>query len=585
MRHERRFLRTEDAPADHHDLCRHPQEVVMRWIPAALMLVLPAAPARGQCPDDAFEDNDSIGAAAPIAPGSYDLVLRSSQSPCGLDEDYFRVTVDDGMVLRVDLTFSHAAGNLNLWIYGSPADYPNGWLARSTSLTDDEAVSLPNHTGVPHEYWIWVQAASSFDSNDYAMDVSIAPDLCFGAPDDAYEPNDACASAAPVSAGLITGLHLGSADPDYYAVVLPDGQAIRADLYFTHDDLADVQLRLYDGCGAPLRSSFSATDDESATYANETGGPQTIVIDAFISTTSVGTCADYDLLVTLMPDPCPTTPDDGLEDNDDCFHAVEVEPGTHAGLAVFEGDEDAYKTLVPAGESVTVRLFFDHQRGNVDTHMFYVGGQCTQGLAAVSESDTDEETVELTNADPTDEEVYWEVYMSHLEQTSTLDCNVYTMVVEVTGRTGNPFCDASDGALDACPCANPGGPGSGCDVAQGTGGIALAVARQETAPQNRATLVGTGYPAASTPGVTVLRGSALDPASPVVFGDGLRCVGTPVVRVGAVLASGGTSTTTVGHGAAAGPGTFYYQLWVRNTPGMFCTPEAFNLSGGRTIVW
>jgi len=34
------------------------------------------------------------------------------------------------------------------------------------------------------------------------------------------------------------------------------------------------------------------------------------------------------------------------------------------------------------------------------------------------------------------------------------------------------FCDASDGALAACPCGNPGDPDSGCDIAQGSGGIA-----------------------------------------------------------------------------------------------------------------
>ena len=35
----------------------------------------------------------------------------------------------------------------------------------------------------------------------------------------------------------------------------------------------------------------------------------------------------------------------------------------------------------------------------------------------------------------------------------------------------------------------------------------------------------------------------------------------------------------------AGPGTFYYQLWYRNTPSSYCTPAAFNLSSGRTLVW
>lgn len=148
------------------------------------------------------------------------------------------------------------------------------------------------------------------------------------------------------------------------------------------------------------------------------------------------------------------------------------------------------------------------------------------------------------------------------------------------------FCDGFDGSLAACPCANPGAPQSGCDLSQGTGGVSLEVLDQDVGPLNRATLLGQGYPPRGLPGVTVIRASATDPSAPIVFGDGLRCIGTPVVRVGATLASGGTSLQTIGHGAGAGSGSFVYQLWLRNTPIMYCDPAAaFNLSNGRTIDW
>jgi hypothetical protein len=147
------------------------------------------------------------------------------------------------------------------------------------------------------------------------------------------------------------------------------------------------------------------------------------------------------------------------------------------------------------------------------------------------------------------------------------------------------FCDASDGSLASCPCGNLGNPDTGCDIQQATGGIGLEVTAQATSVQNRATLMGTGFPPMSAPGVTVIRGAGLDPASPAVFGDGLLCISVPVVRVGATLASGGVSLQTVGHGAAAGAGTFFYQLWARNIPAMFCTPDGFNLSNGRAITW
>jgi arylsulfatase A-like enzyme len=148
------------------------------------------------------------------------------------------------------------------------------------------------------------------------------------------------------------------------------------------------------------------------------------------------------------------------------------------------------------------------------------------------------------------------------------------------------FCDSSDGSLTSCPCANPGDPDTGCEIQQGTGGVGLDLVGQQTAPFNRATLTASGFPNATTPAAIVIRAGTIDSASPVVFGDGLRCVGVPLVRLGATFAAGGTSIHTFGHGAMAALGTHYYQVWFRNVPIMFCDPAAaFNLSSGRTILW
>jgi hypothetical protein len=158
--------------------------------------------------------------------------------------------------------------------------------------------------------------------------------------------------------------------------------------------------------------------------------------------------------------------------------------------------------------------------------------------------------------------------------------------VRISPLSGSSFCDDADGSLASCPCANPGAPDTGCDIQQGTGGVGLNLVAQETSPLNRVTWSGSGFPAMSTPTSIVIRAAGLDSAAPVVFGDGLRCVGTPLVRLGAAFAIGGTSVQTHGHGAMAGTGAFRYQLWFRNTPVMFCDPAAaFNLSNGRTLVW
>jgi hypothetical protein len=146
------------------------------------------------------------------------------------------------------------------------------------------------------------------------------------------------------------------------------------------------------------------------------------------------------------------------------------------------------------------------------------------------------------------------------------------------------FCDASDGALASCPCA-PGDPDTGCELPQGTGGVGLTVLAQRSAPANSATLQGCGFPVMGTPTALVIRAGALEPA-PVVFGDGLRCIGVPLVRLAPAFATNGVSQHVVGHGTAAGAGQFHYQLWLRSTPQTFCDPAAaFTLSNGISLSW
>jgi hypothetical protein len=101
----------------------------------------------------------------------------------------------------------------------------------------------------------------------------------------------------------------------------------------------------------------------------------------------------------------------------------------------------------------------------------------------------------------------------------------------------------------------------------------------------------TGFPSGSAPGGVLFRNNGIDPFSPIVFGDGLRCVdatSSPVtlVRIGGSVAVGGQSLHTFGHGSMAGTGSFFYQLWFRSAPASYCNPTtAFGLSNGETLHW
>lgn len=173
----------------------------------------------------------------------------------------------------------------------------------------------------------------------------------------------------------------------------------------------------------------------------------------------------------------------------------------------------------------------------------------------------------------------------HLELFATKPCEV--------SLPSTAFCNGVDGSTAGCPCA-PGGASAGCDVPipamQGgglTGGVTLTATAQSFGVMNAATMTSTGYPPASTPGSVLFRNTSLDAGSPVVFGDGIRCVdGAGVVRIGGSGAAGGTATHTFGHGTMAGTGTFFYQAWFRSTPISYCDPTAaFNLGSGATLDW
>jgi hypothetical protein len=160
------------------------------------------------------------------------------------------------------------------------------------------------------------------------------------------------------------------------------------------------------------------------------------------------------------------------------------------------------------------------------------------------------------------------------------------LVIDFAPPGTQRFCDGADGSLASCPCANAGSAGSGCDVPQATGGVRLDVLCQETAPA-AATLRGSGFAPTHRPTAVLLRANALDPARPVVIGDGLRCDSSDaLVRLAATRAQGGVSQHVIGHTPGNGAGTFYYQVLYRSQPQAFCDAgAAFNLSDGTTLAW
>ncbi|MCY2960981.1 MAG: calcium-binding protein [Planctomycetota bacterium] len=156
-----------------------------------------------------------------------------------------------------------------------------------------------------------------------------------------------------------------------------------------------------------------------------------------------------------------------------------------------------------------------------------------------------------------------------------------------------PHC-AGDGTGTACPCGNTGSSGRGCNNSFSTGGGRLDGSGSTKVTNDTLWFQAYGLPNVAS--ALLFQGDAEQNGGlGAVFGDGLRCAGGAILRLGSRFASGGS--VSFGHGVpgdapisvngAIPAGTVsvrMYQIWYRNVAD-FCTPSGFNLTNGVRVVW
>ncbi|MCB9913534.1 MAG: hypothetical protein H6828_00125 [Planctomycetes bacterium] len=181
---------------------------------------------------------------------------------------------------------------------------------------------------------------------------------------------------------------------------------------------------------------------------------------------------------------------------------------------------------------------------------------------------------------------YWRV---RLDTNPLAFCqfNHWTLGVDnlrVVGPSHASYC-FGDGSGTACPCGNAGAPGEGCQNSSGAG-AQLAASGSGGVTQDDLVFDGAqllpGQPALLFAGVNAVNGG-----NGTVFGDGLRCAGGSVVRLG-VRVPNASGQATWGPGLAASGGwsagdTRHFQGWYRDPSGSPCG-SAFNLTHGVTVV-
>jgi hypothetical protein len=166
---------------------------------------------------------------------------------------------------------------------------------------------------------------------------------------------------------------------------------------------------------------------------------------------------------------------------------------------------------------------------------------------------------------------------------------VWLLRADCSTNTGTSFCS---GTALLCPCANAGATGHGCANSVFAQGALLVATGSATLGSDTLVLSASNMPnGGGFNNCTFVQGTV---QSSTVFGDGLRCIGDTVVRLGTRPIV--NSTCSFGHligsdpdisvqGGVGSPGTRTYQVFFRNANPAFCPPATFNTTNGVEITW
>lgn len=219
--------------------------------------------------------------------------------------------------------------------------------------------------------------------------------------------------------------------------------------------------------------------------------------------------------------------------------------------------------------------------GNNDTKAaVYAGAGCPAG-AAIACNDDASCTASGLRSTVLFQAVCGQSYTFQLGRYNGASASYGTFSVTENGAacgTGTAYCFGSNAA---CPCGNGGGATGGCANSVNPGGASLTATGTASVGADTVVLAASGMPNSFA---LFFRGDA---QVATAFGDGLRCAGGNVLRLGTNVVAGGNASRTgiAAAGSASAGATLNYQVWYRNADPVYCTASTFNLSNGYSITW
>jgi hypothetical protein len=370
----------------------------------------------------------------------------------------------------------------------------------------------------------------------------------------------------------------------------------------------DSKVAIYDGTACPTAAAIACNDDSCASYQSRLTFPTTLgnsyVIQLGCYPGASTQVAQFKISNGIPPVVPP---------NDDCSLPITITgPSTLAfdttlATTGAEGQNevlcqfavggtaianDIWYTFIPTVSgtaSVSTCAGTNGSTSNDSKIAIYDGAGCPAAPAIACNDDATCVGGSALNSIVTFSVICGQSYTIQLGRYATAGAVYGTFKVEQTGTVCGPNASGycfGDGSGTACPCGNAGAPGNGCASSVNASGANLAASGTTVLSNDTLVITGTGMPNSTClyfQGTTQLAGT--------VFGDGLRCAGGSVIRLGTKANAAGTSSYPVGadlkisvKGLVTAPGARTYQAWYRNAAA-FCTASTFNLSNGLLVNW
>ena len=316
--------------------------------------------------EDGYESNNSFDGGYVLTDDQVwftELLGLATQA----DDDWFEITIeDDNAGLDVDVTFTHADGDIDVEVYDSVGSI----IIRSESQTDNEFINYnaPLPVGT---YQIRVYGANLGNEYDlYWLDRH----------EDVFEPNDTREAAYDLSNdGQLYISAIGvptQGDDDWYQITADAASTLIAVQVDFVNANGNIDLELYDASGGVLVGSTSSLDSE---YVQDVVGVGTYYIRVF----GDDLYNDYDLIWNAAED-------DAFEDNDVFGAAQDLTSNAGIEQVGIQFDDDWYTVETQRGEvRLLIDLTFTDSEGNIDFEIY----DASNGLLVTVDSDDDNESI------------------------------------------------------------------------------------------------------------------------------------------------------------------------------------------------